>query len=73
MESIHIESGVKEAAESIGEGMKNGGLALGEDVNPGQTSTVINDRIRRNTVIYGGRNGRIRSFTESVIFDLGKG
>ncbi len=32
--------------------------------NPGQTSTVVNDRI---FLVYG----RIRSFTESVTFDLG--
>jgi hypothetical protein len=35
--------------------------------NPGQTRTVVNDRIRRNTTINGEENGRLRSsFTESV-------
>ncbi len=54
--------------------------------NPGQTSTVVNDRIQRYTTVIRPhvirRNmvvndriflvyGRIRSFTESVTFDLG--
>jgi hypothetical protein len=50
------------------EALKAGrGVRSRDKFHPGQTSTVVNDRIRRNTAIYGETNDRLRSqYTEAI-------